>query len=94
VVAVAIGPQTREWNAKGTGMELAHALVVALLLAPLAASRAQEARGGLHTVETNQRLLVLDEGLLLGNGDLSASVYQTADRVIWRLGKSDVWDRR
>lgn len=38
-------------------MELAHALVVALLLAPLAASRAREARGGLHTVETNQPLL-------------------------------------
>ena len=29
-----------------------------------------------------------------GNGDLSVSVYQTADRIIWRFGKGDVWDRR
>jgi hypothetical protein len=61
-----------------------------LLLVPLA----QAAPTNSHIVETNQRLLTPDEGLLLGNGDLSASVYQTADRVIWRLGKSDVWDRR
>jgi hypothetical protein len=75
-------------------MQHALTLLAALLLAPLAAVHAQGAPGKLHTAETNQRLLTLDEGLLLGNGDLSASVYQSADRLIWRLGKSDVWDRR
>ena len=39
-------------------------------------------------------MLHSDEGLLLGNGDLSVSVYQDADRIIWRFGKGDVWDRR
>lgn len=41
-----------------------------------------------------ERVLCPDDGLLLGNGDLSVSVYQTADRIIWRFGKGDVWDRR
>ena len=35
-----------------------------------------------------------EAGLLLGNGDLSVSVYQKPDRIIWRLGKPDLWDRR
>ena len=39
-------------------------------------------------------VLAPEEGLLLGNGDLSASVYQTADEIVFRLGKGDVWDRR
>ncbi|MFV1969004.1 MAG: hypothetical protein ACC628_26590, partial [Pirellulaceae bacterium] len=47
-----------------------------------------------HVIEVNQRILARDDGLVLGNGDLSVSVYQTADRIIWRLGKGDVWDRR
>ena len=67
-------------------------LLTVLLLPPLLCAQATPVK--LHTVEPNQRLLVPDEGLLLGNGDLSASVFQTADRIIWRLGKSDVWDRR
>jgi hypothetical protein len=29
-----------------------------------------------------------------GNGDLSVSVYQTADRIVWRFGKGNQWDRR
>lgn len=39
-------------------------------------------------------VLAPEEGLLLGNGDLSVSVYQDADAVIFRFGKGDVWDRR
>lgn len=48
----------------------------------------------LHTLRVNERLLTPDDGLFLGNGDLSVSVYQTADRIVWRFGKNDVWDRR
>lgn len=47
-----------------------------------------------HVIELQERVLTPDDGLLLGNGDLSISVYQTADRIIWRFGKGDVWDRR
>jgi alpha-L-fucosidase 2 len=35
-----------------------------------------------------------EEGFLLGNGDLSVSIYSKPDRLIWRFGKGDVWDRR
>jgi alpha-L-fucosidase 2 len=47
-----------------------------------------------HVLELRERVLDPEDGLLLGNGDLSVSVYQDADRIIWRFGKSDVWDRR
>lgn len=47
-----------------------------------------------HVTTVPERLLTPEDGLLLGNGDLSVSVYQTADRIIWRFGKNDVWDRR
>ncbi|MCL5018979.1 MAG: hypothetical protein M1426_00675 [Patescibacteria group bacterium] len=47
-----------------------------------------------HILELNERVLCVDDGLILGNGDLSVSVYQTVDRIIWRFGKGDVWDRR
>ena len=47
-----------------------------------------------HVVEIDQAVMSPDEGLLLGNGDLSVSVYQTANDVVFRLGKGDVWDRR
>jgi len=47
-----------------------------------------------HVLKLQQRVLCPDDGLLLGNGDLSVSVYQTADRIVWRFGKGDVWDRR
>ncbi len=47
-----------------------------------------------HAIEINERIIAPEEGLLLGNGDLSVSVYQTAEAVIWRFGKGDVWDRR
>ena len=45
-------------------------------------------------MRVTQPILVPEDGLLLGNGDLSVSVYQTRDRIIFRFGKGDVWDRR
>ena len=48
----------------------------------------------MHVLELRERVLCPEDGLLLGNGDLSVSVYQTEDRIIWRFGKGDVWDRR
>ena len=39
-------------------------------------------------------ILEAEDGLLLGNGDLSVSVYQSRDQIRWRFGKGDVWDRR
>ncbi len=62
-----------------------------LLLAALGVSHAVAAA---HVVVVDTPVLTPEEGLLLGNGDLSVSVYQAADRIIWRLGKNDVWDRR
>jgi hypothetical protein len=47
-----------------------------------------------HVLTLTGPVLEAEDGLLLGNGDLSVSVYQTRDRIVWRLGKSDVWDRR
>ncbi len=47
-----------------------------------------------HKVEINHRVLVPEEGLLIGNGDLSVSIYQNSNSIIWRFGKNDVWDRR
>ena len=35
-----------------------------------------------------------EEGLILGNGDLSVSLYQKPGLLVWRFGKNDVWDRR
>ena len=32
--------------------------------------------------------------MIVGNGDLSVSVYETHDAIAFRLGKNDVWDRR
>jgi len=65
-----------------------------LMLAALLASEAAARGGAPHTLELHERVLCPEDGLLLGNGDLSVSVYQTADRIIWRFGKGDVWDRR
>ena len=67
------------------------------LLAPLAARSAAEGTAqftSLHVLELRERVLHPEDGLLLGNGDLSVSVYQDADRIVWRFGKGDVWDRR
>lgn len=48
----------------------------------------------LHTIEIRERIPEYEDGLLLGNGDLSVSFYQQSDRMVWRFGKGDVWDRR
>ncbi len=47
-----------------------------------------------HTIVINERVFSADEGLMLGNGDLSVSIYQKQSEIIWRFGKGDVWDRR
>ncbi|NQT53822.1 hypothetical protein HQ576_17325 [bacterium] len=52
------------------------------------------AGGATHAIDLHERVLHPEDGLLLGNGDLSVSVYQTRDQIIWRFGKGDVWDRR
>ena len=48
----------------------------------------------MHFIETDVPVLEPEDGLILGNGDLSVSIYQTSDLLIWRFGKVDVWDRR
>ncbi len=48
----------------------------------------------MHTIEIDHLILEPEEGLMLGNGDLSVSIYQKSDQIIWRFGKNDVWDRR
>lgn len=47
-----------------------------------------------HEIVLGTPALVPEEGFLLGNGDLSVSVYQGVDELRFRLGKGDVWDRR
>jgi len=47
-----------------------------------------------HVLSVAEPLLEPEDGLLLGNGSLSVSVYQTRDRVVFRFGRGDVWDRR
>lgn len=72
-------------------------LAIALCLAgqPLVAVAARPAAArATHVIEVDRPILSAEEGLLLGNGDLSVSVYQAADRIIWRFGKGDVGDRR
>ena len=66
--------------------------VTCFALAAIVTTTAAAAGG--HVTEINQPILAAEEGLLLGNGDLSVSVYQTADSIVWRFGKGDVWDRR
>ena len=47
-----------------------------------------------HVVQIEGLLPDAEEGLLLGNGDLSCSVWPKGDELVFRLGKGDVWDRR
>jgi len=47
-----------------------------------------------HVIAIDGPISAPEEGLLFGNGELSVSIYQSADRIIWRFGKTDVWDRR
>ena len=48
----------------------------------------------MHTIEIDRLILEAEDGLMIGNGDLSVSIYQAADEIRWRFGKNDVWDRR
>ncbi len=73
---------------------VALAYVLPLILCADPAIGAEASRNRLHVIELDQRVLHAEDGLILGNGDLSVSVYQSADRIIWRFGKGDVWDRR
>ena len=57
-------------------------------------TKAQDSDNALHIVEIRGSVCAPEEGLLIGNGDLSVSIYQKADRIVWRFGKNDVWDRR
>lgn len=47
-----------------------------------------------HVLTINEKIFEPEDGLILGNGDLSVSIYQKSDQIIWRFGKGDVWDRR
>ena len=47
-----------------------------------------------HVLILNDMILSVDDGLVLGNGDLSVSIYQKVGEIVWRFGKGDVWDRR
>ena len=57
-------------------------------------ARASDLQFVSHAIELHERVLHPEDGLLIGNGDLSVSIYQDADHIIWRFGKGDVWDRR
>ena len=37
---------------------------------------------------------ILENGLLLGNGDLNGLLYSDKDRLVLRITKNDVWDAR
>ncbi len=82
-------------------MIIAAACVTAFTAQPIAGhlntSAGETAAPGVatrHVLSVAQPLLVPEDGLLLGNGDLSVSVYQSRDQIRWRFGKGDVWDRR
>ena len=47
-----------------------------------------------HEIVLDEPIAVAEEGLIIGNGDLSCSIYQDGDETVFRLGKGDVWDRR
>jgi len=48
----------------------------------------------MHVVEIKGFVDYPEDGLLIGNGDLSVSLYHKPGHLVWRFGKSDVWDRR
>ena len=67
--------------------------LTAFVLAAAPASVAAAA-GAPHEIRADGPLLVAEEGLIVGNGDLSCSIYQDGDETVFQLGKGDVWDRR
>ena len=48
----------------------------------------------MHTIQINDTRMLPEDGLVIGNGDLSVSIYHGGDWLGFRLGKGDVWDRR
>ena len=48
----------------------------------------------MHKLKFSGTLLHPEQGMIIGNGDFCASVFQRGDEIIWQLGKGDVWDRR
>jgi len=48
----------------------------------------------MHKVILEHYVVAPEEGLLLGNGDFSVSIYNRPALIVWRFGKNDVWDRR
>ena len=48
----------------------------------------------MHKITIKGAVSLPEEGLLLGNGDLSASVWQKPGAIVFSLGKGDFWDRR
>ena len=48
----------------------------------------------MHQITLTKKILSPENGLILGNGDLSVSLYQNDTSLIWRFGKGNVWDRR
>ena len=48
----------------------------------------------MRIIQIDGLVLQPEEGLLVGNGDLSVSIYQKPGQLAWRFGKNDVWDRR
>ena len=52
------------------------------------------AQGAGHELELTERVASVEEGLVLGNGDMSASLAWVGDAFVIRFGKGDVWDRR
>jgi len=61
---------------------------------PVNKTKQSTAKRDVHNIVINERALSADDGLMLGNGDLSVSVYQRQSEIVWRFGKGDVWDRR
>ena len=61
---------------------------------PVLVCLAEMAYSSPHVVQIEGLLPDAEEGLLLGNGDLSCSVWPKGDELVFRLGKGDVWDRR
>ncbi len=75
---------------------LLRSAVLALCLITLVIAGNREAAAAMrtHVLTVTEPILEAEDGLLLGNGDLSVSVFQTRDTIVFRLGKGDVWDRR
>ncbi len=48
----------------------------------------------MHRIIIDRPVGLPEDGLMLGNGDLSLAVFQQPGAIVFRLGKGDFWDRR